>query len=389
MARRQLKAPRFSGLRFTLLIIALCCLLAVAAIGCGPSEQEIEATVAAGIRATATAVAVKSTAPAVANLPTAIANLPTPTPVIESPAGLQLPSRLRPSPVPHRKMSLEEARRMYREMGCTGCSTRLQEAYDTYGGSNRKYHVANSVEVLMGEFTGNDNLPDAILLIKTLEFYIYDRSPNWSASYLAIPLTHNGVSLDHNLGRNKAGLSVGKKLPANLAGVYGSKEGVGRNLESFFTDVRYSLSAYDEQVYLLTYYGRGISLWNLVTRGLMVDHKSLGSMFGDFDNDNEIEIGVLREDSGLRIIESDIMGTNDEATETISLAAKDFASNLLTTDTADFEALWREHRPSASVAALALILEMPFHSLLDDLYAAVDNGEDLRETVLAVRQSRR
>ena len=43
-----------------------------------------------------------------------------------------------------------------------------------------------------------------------------------------------------------------------------------------------------------------------------------------------------------------------------------------------------EQGPSASVAALALILDMRFSGLLDRLYQAVDNGE----AVLAIRQSR-
>ena len=111
---------------------------------------------------------------------------------------------------------------------------------------------------------------------------------------------------------------------------------------------------------------------------------------GDFDNDETLEVATIRDNAIHRVIEIvENIGHNQEAIDNIALATQDFAGNLLTDDSADFEALWHEHGPSASVAALALILEMPFHGLLDDLYAAVDNGEDLRETVLAVRQSRR
>ena len=176
MARRQLKAPRFSGLRFTLLIIALCCLLAVAAIGCGPSEQEIEATVAAGIQATATAVAVKSTATAVANLPTA-------TPVVTSPTGLQLPSRVRGQPLPIEPMSLEEARKMYRDIGCMGCSTTLAEIR----GINRDAVV----EIIVDHFIGNDQLPDAVYL----KYYWRYWGENVYFDFEGIPLWHNGVNL--------------------------------------------------------------------------------------------------------------------------------------------------------------------------------------------------
>ena len=352
MAHRQFKATRFSGLRFTLLCIALCCLLAVTVIGCGPSEQDIEATVVAGIQASATAVTVESTATAIANLP----------PTATSPAGLQLPIRLRPSSVPHEKMSLEEARRMYREIGCTGCATRLAT------GLPENVNQDHDDIVLTGAFLGDDSLPDSIVI------RIWE-----GGTVVCVVLINTGVSLeqytnfvvDHNNGNTKEESDV--LFQATSEG--------------------YELLNVNDYVLLilgidLKNGGRQYGITNLTTN---TDGTLAGiyHWYGDFDNDNEIEVGLLQEDNSLRIIETDRLTTNGEATSSIALAAKDFASNLLTDDSADFEALWREHRPSASVAALALILDTPFPGLLDRLYAAVDNGEDLRETVLAIRQSRR
>ena len=114
-----------------------------------------------------------------------------------------------------------------------------------------------------------------------------------------------------------------------------------------------------------------------------------GHWIGDFDDDDIAELGTSAGVGSFTVREIvDSFGVNREATETIAIATKDFASNLLTDDNADFAALWREHGPSASTVALALVLDMPFSELLDMLYSATDRGEGIRQTVTVIREAR-
>ena len=366
MAGQRLKAARFGVLRFAMLYIVLCCLSLMAIVGCGPSEQEIKATVVAGIQATATAVTVESTAAAIANLP----------PTATSPAGLQLPVRLRPSPVPHEKMSLEEARRMYREIGCTGCATMLAEYSPKYPPNI----------VITGTFLGDDNLPDSITF-RTREHDV-----------LCTAFINTGVSLEYLIPNRAGKVPYSGERWTSRFDIYSTKEEFHDLFQA--TSEAYELLNVNDHILLilgldLKKQGGEYGITNLTTNTSPIDDgrpdtlAGIHHWYGDFDNDNEIEVGLLQVDNSLRIIETDRLTTNGEATNTISLAAKDYASNLLTEDAADFEALWREHGPSASVAALALVLDVSFNRLLDELYAAVDNEDDIRETVLAIRRARR
>ena len=361
-------------------VVILYCLLLLG-LACGPSEREIEATVEARIRATETAVVEASTA-------TAIANLPTATPIVESPTGLILPSRVREQPVAHEKMSLADARRKYREIGCTDCSTDLAEEYERLTGGPGVY--ADYAEIIIGEFLGGDNLPDAVLLVRRIQWH--SRQGSWVAYYHSRALIHTGVGLDQT-GQSR----LDNRLP-DLLRRYGEnvREGLKGDIRNYFTTARSKLFATsnleDSHVYLVTYYDREMAISNLTTEDGAGFSRILNYWFGDFDNDNAIEMGALQEDPALPFVVIEIvdgLGNNDEATETIARAAKDFASNLLANDEDDFKLLWEEHGPSASVVALALILDMPFHNLLDRFYTAVDDGEDIRKTVLEIRQSRR
>ncbi len=369
--------------------LAMICLLVLGTAACGPSEREIEATVEARVQARETSATA-----------TAIANLPTPTPVITSDAGLMLPTRIRVQPFSVQVMSVDEARAMYRDIGCSQCSTTLADM------SRRPYPSEPNypgMEVMVGHFLGNDELPDAVHFRYSIDIDA-DRF-----ELRATLLRHSGVNLDKTEGYQYLanrfygeGL-IGDNIYRQIA-VHGADIVNGRVF-----DVDTTIIHEDIYLFVLAILGgeenrpennfdflRSSRKNNEVTSTYSDDfwaeeHRGFISEYwlGDFDDDNEVEVATIKDGGIHRVIEIvEGITHSSGATATISLATRDFASNLLTDDAEDFELLWREHGPSASVAALALILDMPFHDLLDRLYQAVDNGEDIREAVLAIRQSR-
>ena len=121
-------------------------------------------------------------------------------------------------------------------------------------------------------------------------------------------------------------------------------------------------------------------------------HEASKIWVADLDNDPEVELGIVDYSAPIEVWELEAEFTrqksfNGKATSEISQAAKDFGINLFTDDPVDFQNLWVEHGPSASVAALALILDVPFHDLLYYLYRAADQGEEFRDVILRIHQS--
>ena len=396
----RMKAHRRKKLNLGVLVLACkfvipCCLLVAAVAGCGPSEREIEATFTARIQATETSATA-----------TAVANLPTPTPIVSSPTGLQLPSRLRREAFPVQALSLEEARKMYRGIGCPECSTTL----------DKRSGRLTAVEVMVGHFFGHDELPDSVVL-----YYRRDRTggpKHVRFQFYGIPLRHSGVNLIaadqgsesyirlwnnvydpewsartlfHRVVTKAEPIVDGRAFDVATMRIHGDTflfviaalGGDENRAEANFDFIRFTP-------------GNNGAAWSYSGFYSSDQERNRGHIseywVGDFDDDDTAEVATIKDASIHRVIEIyERIKHNDEAADTIERATRDFASNLLTNgeDSVDFELLWREHGPSASVAALALVLDVSFHGLLDDLYAAVNEGRDIRETVLEIRESRR
>ncbi len=109
----------------------------------------------------------------------------------------------------------------------------------------------------------------------------------------------------------------------------------------------------------------------------------------DFDGDADAEFGLVDYETPLEVFDfsRDYVDfvLNREATAAITQATRDFAANLRTDDEADFTALWQEHGPAASVAALALVLNTDVSLMLDALLERTDGGGSIYDAVLAVK----
>ena len=108
---------------------------------------------------------------------------------------------------------------------------------------------------------------------------------------------------------------------------------------------------------------------------------------GNFDDDPQVELGVVDWNTPVQILE---LGNpegrgNEQAEITISLATRDFRANLQTSAEQDFEALWNEHGPSASVAALSVIVNRPYNSFLNELRRRVSAGQSIYEAVITIK----
>ena len=376
----------------TALLLAASCLLPLGAVACGPSEHEIEATIAARIAEQ------PGPAPTAQPVPlqesdataTAVAQMPTATVAVQSSSGLILPTRLVIDAIPYEMLSAEEARRRYRDVGCMGCSTQLADSLAERVEGDLVDHM-----VLMAHIS-DDNLPDAILLTAELE---NPRSDPGRVPYYAYPFVSTGIGLDLAVRSWATGYIYGHLQISFYRleeGRYGNREEKENAIRRNFGALDHSLFRVpgNDVVYHIVQNRRYniISVYALLSGEGSLRRYTLAQDYwvGDFDDDGKVEIEILSEDNSIIVLDiSEYIGYNEDATDTVTLAIKDFAGNLLTDDAADFDALWREHGPSASVAALALILDMPFPELLYDLYAAVNKGEDIRETVLEIRESRR
>ena len=333
-----------------------CLVLIVAVAGCGPSEREIEATVEARVE--------KEVQTLVPPTPT---HRPPPTSVRE----LSLPHKVKIEEVPTRRVPVEEARRVFRDSGCVQCSKVIaeQERIAYSSGSHRWRELANSY-VILGDLYGPDQLMDAILVVAGRP-----EGEDWTTiDYRTFE--NNGVTLIVHEAHGYD--DIGNKVRGDS---YVERHFKLENWRVLRTNNKtlFIVSAEWSHVILLSNEGKWQDRFKFGSRTVWL---------ADLDNDGEAEVGFVDHETPVKVHDFDdrISDSRRTAETAIAQAVRDFASNLPTDDAVDFENLWREHGPSASVAALALILDMPFNSLLDELYAAVDNGEGIRETVLDIRQ---
>ena len=333
-----------------------CSVLILAVLGCGPSEREIEATVEARVD-----IEVQTLFP------------PTPTrrPPPTSVRQLSLPHKVKIVEVSTRKVPVEEARRVFRDSGCLQCSTVIAEQERTADWSEGiPWGELAKSYVILGDLYGPDQLMDAILVVA-------GRPEGYEWTQIAYrTFENNGVALIVHEGHGYD--DIGDKVKGDS---YVQRHFKLENWRVLRTNNKtlFIVSAGWSWVILLSNEGKWQDRYQTGPRTVWL---------ADLDNDGEAEVGFVDHETPVRVHDlddkiSDRRGTAETA---IAQAARDFAANLPTDDAVDFENLWREHGPSASVAALALILDMPFNSLLDKLYAAVDNGEGIRDTVLDIRQ---
>ena len=369
------------------LLLAASCLLLLGTVACGPSEREIEATIAARIAEQ------PRPAPAAQPVPlqesdataTVVAQMPTATVA----AGLELPQMTKPAYLATEKMTIEEARKRFRDNGCFECSKAIASVSTSMWSKISDLYDDGSDEfVLLGDFFGQNGLTDAIISISAF----YEEDAPGLDFYVSLHsiLENNGVTLLERqvtawgdpgfvYSRNEW-LSLRSMLAMKLARING----------------RPLWFAYQQRRFYAKDLESGAAEHRCIRPDLNFDteckdeYEIANWWLGDLDDDGDVELGFVDHAKPVLVVEIDGAFSEDKvATAAISQASRDFASNLLTDDADDFELLWREHGPSASVAALALISDMPFHDLLDDLYAAVNKGEDIRETVLGIRESRR
>ena len=225
--------------------------------------------------------------------------------------------------------------------------------------------------VAIGDFFGDDGLLDAVLVNIT-----YDYDQRGSSAYRLSDFTdmrwyafeNNGVSLVQRF----SDYASRTKNPHRI-GLSPVRWRAFRANESMYFQDENPEGTYG----ILDFAG---------TESLQVGGRAI--WLSDFDDDMEVELGVVNDRSPVMVFELDGEFTrNDDATAAIAQATRDLDANLATSDEADFKALWLEHRPSASVTALALIANMDLESYDERLRAQVAQGGTVYEAVKAIRES--
>ena len=290
--------------------------------------------------------------------PPELIHILSPTPTATPVPPYRLPPIISIERSPLRLLEVDEARKVLRDQGCLECSTVLAEAAE---------NSAHRTLVALGDFYGADGLNDVVMANYVAEVYHGDL-PSERFEDIHSVYENNGTTLveRHSTYRFIFSFMSGKRHENWL-----------RN-DNFFDGRPYHLiqwqlvrtssglfwSIYRSSALRGTNPGQAV-LYNFEEdEWLSVGGKT--DWFGDFDNDGDIEWGVV--DSETPIIVREVGGDESPAQETITLATRDFAANLLTDNESDFEALWREHGSWPSLTALAILTRVDdlqsYHSRL-------------------------
>ena len=297
---------------------------------------------------------------------------------------------------------------MYRSIGCMGCSEDLAKRAADF-----RVDPDSTVNYVLITRFGDDDLPDAIqvnvglrewsnimedvslsALLKTIGregILVTDRPASAiNVIYEAIALEHSGIKLDVRHSVDRAWPRLVVRTPEDWARFL---DGFGRRSPRSSVEVH----ELDRDLYMFTYSWNELVISSLDSRssyatpineGTDVVRDGAGYWVGDFDDDGEAELGLTDRNVPFKVVEvSGGFRDNPDATKTIAQATKDFANNLLTDDAGDFELLWKEHGPSASVAALALVLNLKYDELLRKLQTAAGRNENFRETIVEIREN--